>query len=497
MVTNIEFEIAPIEEVPEAILDIISKFFLYQEKTEPLGDDIVNMIDGYLEVFKEDLYCLIEYPYVDKVYRDSYYSYYSSKHLTYQRDSIRVSIFSSEIKPEEFLDAQQHDALNGKYLGYFTVRPTLNAIFGRSLVSPSALTNCNFKICRSRQESLVYGAKLYTDGFPHSSQDEETILCAETTVWGLMEYFSAKYSDYKPALPSQIHEVLRSIMIQRQLPSLGLSMDQISFALKEFGFGTRIYNRAPYSSEIYNIIDCYIDSGIPILIGLESSKAGHVVIGIGKEYDYGFDLETVPASDLGSHGRIKKFIEYTNFPKKYVVQDDNMPPYTIIDMADPGVHYDHPDFDGMEVDSIIVPLYPKIYLEAEVARELFLQIVKDEKIGYDFEDGFIFRYFLASSRSFKNHVSLSEMDEGLKYNILSCKMPKFVWCGEIYSAGTRVRDGEYPISLLVLDATEANKTGIDALIFAGYPDNCIRKNENNYVSLQGTFEKYAYYSNLK
>lgn len=370
-------------------------------------------------------------------------------------------------------------------------------MFGQSLINPAALEDCNFKICRSRQESLVFGAKLTTEGFPHSSQDEETILCAETTIWGLMAYFSAKYPDYKPALPSHIHKVLRSVMIQRQLPSLGLSMDQISFALKEFGFGTRIYNREPYSTEIYNIIDCYIESGIPILIGLESPKAGHVVIGIGKEYNEDFDLKNVPTSNLGSHGRTKKFIEYTNFPKRFIIQDDNMPPYTTVDIEQPGAHYGDPDFDDMEVDSIIVPLYPKIYLEAEVAKELFLEIIKDERLGYDFNDGFIFRYFLASSRSFKNHVSLLNMDEELKYNIISCKMPKFVWCGEIYDAGTLVKERDMPISLLVLDATEANKTGIDALIFAGYPDKCIRRNENNYVSLQGTFEKYAYYSNLK
>lgn len=50
----------------------------------------------------------------------------------------------------------------------------------------------------------VLGVKLFIEGFPHSSQDSETITCAETTIWAAMEYFGTRYSDYKPVLPSTI-----------------------------------------------------------------------------------------------------------------------------------------------------------------------------------------------------------------------------------------------------------------------------------------------------
>ncbi|WP_237421207.1 hypothetical protein [Flavobacterium sp. Sd200] len=487
------------EEADKAILEAISTFFLNLEDDEPVSNDIENSVKEYLEAFREDLYCLIEYPYVDKVYRDSYYSYYSSKHADYQRDSIRVSLFEPTVTGNEFLDPAQHGTLNKKYLGYFTIRPTLNSLFGRSLINPKAMLESDFKACLCKGESFVFGAKLQTEGFPHSAQDEETILCAETTIWGLMEYFSSRYPDYKPVLPSQIHSALKNLIFQRQLPSMGLSMDQISFALKEFGFGTRIYNQNPYSSGIYNLIDCYIESGIPVLIGLESDTIGHVIIGIGKEYDHTFDINTVKKTTFHSHGRDKEFLEHTNFPKRYVVQDDNLAPYRVIDIDNPGEHYPGSQgFDDMKVDSVIVPLYPKIYLEAELARKLFLELIKDEDVGFDFEDGFIFRYFLASSRSFKRHVSaIKEINTGLKFIIVSSKMPKFIWCGEIYSSESSAKEGDEPIGLIILDATEANKAGIDALLFAGYPDRCIRRDENNFVDLQGALEKYTYYSNLK
>ena len=133
---------------------------------------------------------------------------------------------------------------------------------------------------------MVYGVKLETVGFPHSSQDRETIKCAETTIWGIMEYFGNRYVEYRPTLPSKIHKALENISIERQLPSAGLTMDEISYTLKSFGFGTRIYSHERYKS-INNIIDCYIESGIPVLTGLESktNEQGHIVITVGKKYD--------------------------------------------------------------------------------------------------------------------------------------------------------------------------------------------------------------------
>ncbi len=500
MRATIEFEISPIDEAEDALIEAVKSYFINQPEDIYLYPDVEVKISKYLEPFKDDLFCFIEYPYVDKVYRDSYYNYFSSKHSTYQRDCIRVSLFKSEITDTDFLDTSKHEQLSEKYLGFFVLRPTLSAIFGRSIISPKAFETNGFSICKCKTNTLVYGVKLEAEGFPHSSQDKETILCAETTVWGLMEYFSNKYAEYKPTLPSKIHKVLEKVIFQRQLPSRGLSMDETSYALKEFGFGTRIYSTSSYGTKIYNILDCYIESGIPLLVGLgmDGVNIGHVVVAIGKQYQQDIDFDLIKKDDFKRDGEEKIYIDFTNFPKNYIVQDDNLPPYSIIDINRPCGEYEEGEFHEMKVDSIVVPLYSKIYLEAELAKELFIQIIKDEKIGYNFENNFIMRYFLTSSRAFKRHIgSLSSIENGLKYNILATKMPKFVWCCEIYLPLTNPNKDVEAIGLVILDATEANKTSIDALIFAGYPDRCINMNENKFVDLQYIFKKYIYFSNLK
>lgn len=275
-------------------------------------------------------------------------------------------------------------------------------------------------------------------------------------------------------------------------------MDQISFALKEFGFGTRIYSFDAYGKTLYEIIDSYIESGIPIIVGLQSGNIGHVIVAIGKEYGEEYNWTDIKDAQVKLTGEAIGRIETSSIPAKYVVQDDNLIPYRLIHLAQPGEHYEDEDCTNYTIDSIVVPLYSKIYLEAVVAKELAIQVIEDGNVGYDFGSDYVFRFYLTSSRSLKNHVAkIADLNNGLKSSILLTKMPKFVWCGEIYTQDGFEQDDKKTKGIVILDATEANQESIDALIFAGYPDRCVILNENNYVILQHGFQNFRYFDNLK
>ncbi|RZJ92125.1 MAG: hypothetical protein EOO20_02850 [Chryseobacterium sp.] len=471
----------------------IREYFLKEVSDDP---ELESIIEKFLSEFKSGLSFLIEYPYVDKVYRDSYYTYYASKHSRYQRDCIRISIFNNEINFVDFTDPVKHSKLQDIFLGYFVLRPQRTMI-GHSLINPAAFLNKNIKICLHKAESLVLGVKLTAEGFPHSAQDGETISCAETTIWATMQYFGMRYAEYKPVLPSTITKVIERIAVQRLLPSNGLTMDQISFALKQFGFGTRIYSREHFGDEFFEIIDAYIESGIPVLTGLESASGGlgHVVVMIGKKYN-AFDYKNLrPKVTIGPR---KKYYDISQFNHHYVIQDDNLSPYQVISLDSPGINYDDSDSKNYQIDTIVVPLYSKIYLEAFVAKRLFVQIIKDGSLGFDFKNKSVLRCFLSSSRSFKSHITkLTDMDSEVKSIILLSKMPKFIWVGEVYEQDQYIPFVGKPQGLVILDATENSSTNTDALIFAGYPDRFVTINENKFIILQQKLSNYSYYSNLK
>lgn len=85
----IEIKITPIENANEAIQQILIDSFNLDKDDNII--DIENSINDLFDKLKEELYVVIETPYVDKFYRDSYYTYFASKHRQYSKDCIRIS----------------------------------------------------------------------------------------------------------------------------------------------------------------------------------------------------------------------------------------------------------------------------------------------------------------------------------------------------------------------------------------------------------------------
>jgi hypothetical protein len=106
---------------------------------------------------------LIETPYVDKVYRDSYYHYYSSKSGKYPKDCIRLSIFSEEIEPEVFRSPDANREVNSKYLGFIILRPTVSFVVGRSTMSTQALKDNDFLSCSVKIPTSANSVKLFVN----------------------------------------------------------------------------------------------------------------------------------------------------------------------------------------------------------------------------------------------------------------------------------------------------------------------------------------------
>lgn len=491
----IQYSIVDIEDA----IDEIKTFIKREYSKKHVEVEAENLLTRYFDDLKEDLSVFIEYPYVDKMYRDSYYTYFSSKHNYYHRDCIRLCFFNNTIQPSDFRDKKRNEYLTKHFLGYLVIRPTFPKIIGRSHLNKKAFKKDNILTCQVRANILINGIKLDVDGFPHSSQDIESISCAETTLWAMMEYFGNRYADYRPTLPSQILALLNRNADQRLLPSNGLTLEQISYALKEFGFGAYVYSKEAYNSELANIIATYIESGIPIIAVIQnpSGDIGHAAIIIGHENDSKIDFRKIKTKRKFKDDTF--YIDYTDIKQKYVIQDDNLTPYKLVDLEWPVEHYVGVDnsFLDCSIESVIVPLYKKIYLEADKAKKLALYILKDHFFGYTFENKFVFRFYLASSRSFKNHIAnLDKLESNVKEALIQSKMPKFVWCAEIYKQSDFNKNKA--IGLIIIDATEASENKGDALIFAGYPNKCWLRIEKEFVPLNKSFNIYnGFKNNLK
>lgn len=449
-----------------------------QGSVEHIYDD---HLQPHLEKLKDSIHFLIESPYVDRVYRDSYYKYFSTKRGKKLRDCIRLSLFEGNISPEEFRNGDSIQELRKRYRGFIVLRPTPPNIIGRSVLSPEALKMNNFLCLTTRFQASVNGVKFEIDGFPHSSQDTEMITCAETSLWAVMEYFGHKYNYYKPVLPSTILESLKPTSSERQIPSRGLHIEQLAYALGEFGFGARIYSRKEFNDvEFKRLFSTYIESGLPLIVSIDNSlhygEIAHAILCTGHAVTTTDQIDRLQETKEQDQ-ELKKLIHskgirlYDNddVGRRFVFIDDNQPVYQLATLDQPATHYADNKWHNCSISNFIVPLYTKTYLEAYEAKNYFKSLFLNRL--FDIQDGseLFIRMYLTSSRSYKNELACNaHFSPLLKEIILETAMPKFIWVGEA-STKDLIKKGQAN-GLLLLDATEPNLQDLNALIFASYGD---------------------------
>jgi hypothetical protein len=478
--------------------------------TERIATEIFdNRLNPHFRRLKPTVYFLIEYPYVDRVYRDSYYSYFSSKQGNYGRDCVRLSLFDGEILPEQLRGDVDMSDIGQRYLGFMVLRPTIPYIVGRNVLSPRALQQDKFLSVGSIFQATVSCIKFQITGFPHSSQDSETISCAETSVWAIMEYFSSKYVEYKPALPSVIINALRSRSNFRQIPSEGLNIEQMGYALREFGFGTKIYSKDMYGDPVFkNLLSTYIASGLPLIVAISnrhlSGRIGHAVLAVGQSIttdDQIDNLSLIPETEpmaLLKASNIQ-LLDNDNIERDFVFVDDNHPVYQLAPLKDPVKHYQSRDWTGCQVTHFIVPLYPKIYLDAYVAKKYIKTLLFENRFSIPGKTELFLRIYLTSSRSYKEYLAKdTSHNSDFRNLILEKPMPKFIWVGEI-STKTLIKQKKAN-GLIIIDATEPNLMNFKPLIVSGYidifyyPDSKSRELIKNQLPL-GEF--FIFKNNLK
>lgn len=434
-----------------------------------------------------DVRFIVETPYIDDVYRDNYYLYYSAKLNDYQRNVIRVHI----VDAMDMTSIDDRDKLQKIYLGYFIVRPLSSHPLGRSFISPNAFREHNYSLCTCSIKSTLLGYDLEIQGFPHIAQDSESHTCAESAMWALDSYFGTKFPIYRKHEMSEILEKLHSFSARRLLPSQGLSLLEIASALNSLGQNCITYPTD--AEESFNIMQIYIESGMPFLLALENSDntIGHAVLAIGHEK---VDYDKVISSF--SKDTESCWHSISSFNKKLVYIDDNFSPYTVDNCKEKQERY-LKCWGNTRITSFVVPLHKHMYLEAAGAFRIIKTIFNDPVNGlHVFGNRFITRLFLTNSSSFKQVLKDDRLIDDIYKNLfLSTLFPKFIWVCEIYN------ENEYSLGkccgIVVLDATESSDYA--SLMYYFLFDSIFRfKNGRlSRIKTKSSFEKYIYKHNLQ
>lgn len=419
---------------------------------------IISRILKYMSGLRKELIIIAEDKYIDKVYRNSFSNYYSTKLNDYPEYCVRLSF----LEPNTNFDYKE-DILK-KYLGFMILRPILPGVVGRTIINPKAFIIGNdIVICKAKFRTSVLGYKSSVRAFPHSSQDSEYSTCAETSIWSIMDYFGNKYPEYSPILPSKIHEILDKKAHERHVPSHGLTYFDISYVLKMSGFGTKNYNRnrdykdSSKDKKAYDdfkiIFNTYIESGIPIGVAITSESSvpfGHAVVCIGRK-----KIDRNEISKTSCHTKNgQTYKRWSEVPQDFIFNDDNVGAYQMTDFNNPAPQHGRKD---LFISNIIVPLYNKIYLDAPSAIKLSENYCTE---FLPFSKPIILRTFLASSNTYLDHLISDKGIEPIYKNLIlnHIRFPKFIWVTEISEEDKFIH--KEVEGLIILDATEPFKNGI-------------------------------------
>lgn len=452
---------------------------------DELSTNVVEgLVEKYFSVLNPNLVVVVEYPYVDKVYRNSYYRYYAGKADPTARDCIRLS-FLIDTDPTLEKKPMNPDLWTSCYRGFMVLRPTELNIVGRSGISPMVYNENDFVICKTYLPTSVNGLKVSVEAFPASSQDIETMVCAETAVWALMEYYGNRYAEYTPVRPSHIINLLKSKSFERQLPSMGLTNDQICYLLKNLNFQP-ILQAITNDTDGYSLIGTFVESGIPVVLTINNSEEyedgkvdeliAHAILCIGHENLSAKAIDDAIA-ELSEDGI--NIVDYDKIEKKFVFIDDNYPAYSMDTLSQPTNRYESLPMGkeawlACKIKFAIIPLYEKILLMPGLVK-----IMATNFLHYlDIPEGseLTMRTFLASSRSYRDYVCRNNMPQNMKDLILNLYLPKFIWVVELSTrAGLKEN---YAEGLMLFDSTEPNFKNFSSLDIMYYKKHVAYKDEN-------------------
>lgn len=504
-------------DINELLIKLIRKYPIYFQEPERIKEII------YLfKIENSDLITMIiESDHVDRQYRDSYYSYFSQKYSNFERNCLRLAFFEGEVKFTDFM-SDISKIRKDLLIGTIVLRPLNVDNIGHTLLNPHKLRitgyvqTCKFKV-------MICGRKFIIKAFPYLTQDNETMTCAETALFNLIQYYSEKYCEYRILMPSEILSTLEAASYERVLPSQGVDDVSMAKVLQAGHFHPRLY---PYEHEgedgFEELFYAYVESGIPFILGLPQ----HAVICIGHgSVDFKIDhhkLSNIVSYDIFENKKIY-YISTGRLVDEYIFMDDNEHPYVISTIDKLTVKYyenidlpyeeelEKEDFgensendlgdnhlkeqmvytedaiSGMKkrFDSLLVPLYKRVFLDASRAKSIFeehflhnpdfiekiQEAYNDDTWGYLEDNPLVWRMYLASSNSYKDFKCKTASNTDMFQYYSSQSYPRFIWVLEI---GTILSFSEQEARVeILLDATSSSNSNTWAILSIGYKGHVV------------------------
>lgn len=488
-----------------------------------------NYFFGYLKALEAKT-IVIESEYISKDYLHDYTSYYSLCYEKYPKICSRVHFFNLQFDKKDFdtlIDngTPSVDIINS-YLGFIVVRPIPNTVIGFTVLKPyihsTGFEHRNFWGLKKYPVHL-FGIELEVKSLAFQEQDSVVSACATAAIWSMLHGASDNSSNtVLLKSPSEItRDAGNSSDGNRLFPNKGLDVGQICESIFKAGLVSEVKTQnEAYKEEdddleeektelestekgseeeteekscccacdqeadrvpiafLKKILNAYSPVNIPIIL----------VIHVDGHDDHGLHALTVSgffrSKPKAISPRNKMSFISDNIEKIYA-HDDQWGPFVRITFLDDDLLQTKWTEIGHEVsiNSIIVPVYPKIRISYEeidsVVRgyDAILSIHLNEIISEDL----VWDIKLIMNQAYKGLIkNLSPtVDYPRKLQWLTASLPKYIWMAQCYI-------GDHIILEFAFDATGVNQAMLGMHIISHLDDkmkkhlvDCLTTNKND------------------
>ena len=289
--------------------------------TAELGDENLDVVQNtvrHLRVLDAKSY-VIEKPYIDRDYSADYAYFYARTFRSHERYCKRIHFFSDDISPvlRRPVSTEQleriKDFTRTTYCGFCVIRPLAKAPIGRTVLKGLLRDGFNMEAtvtCRAHFNAHILGVRLRVTGTAFLQQDSRVGACAQVAIWVGMRHMHARHK-YNWVSVSDITRFAQPATAREavSLPGASALLESNSMvrAITKGGYQPLCFRRVDFREAILP----YVESGIPVILGLNLNGAGHAVTVVGRV----FAKQDRPTNEAA------KYIP------AYIVHDDQGGPY--------------------------------------------------------------------------------------------------------------------------------------------------------------------------
>jgi hypothetical protein len=364
-----------------------------REAMEPQGIAI-GSVRGVLDRARElgAISVIVEEEYLDQDFSAEFAAFYSRVFKRFPKLCRRFHFFSSEVTailheadPQKVSEGLSALSKGAKYLGYVVARPVQHAPLGRVVLAapPSPANMKSDLLIRSGFTAHLLGATLHVVGTPFTQQDSRIGACAQAAIWMAARHFQSRYRGSVWASTVDITEAASKPMdhmLSLSLPagSRGLTVEHMVRGLRTLGREPHLYHGKydsttkvttwPNSIRPTAVVDRYVDSGIPVIIGLSPWAPGqedfHAVLAVG---------HTIARLDPGKI--LPDRPTRAEYAKYLLVNDDQRGANLRMPLID-GDPLSETPYDQSKIVYLIVPLPGKVFTPAESAEAVAWDLLR-------------------------------------------------------------------------------------------------------------------------